>query len=156
MENDQSTQFQDSVFRTVLVIFSVLYKEVAIFILLPSWESEAGFYLAQKNLWCNFSENTIGECLIHIVMMRPHKVSHAAGLSFNLNVEKCCYRRQILAAGCWYMWACEKSFCQRPVSTKKTEAEITFIWIKVRPLCPLCEKGKEQDFSCIEILVVIW
>lgn len=89
MENDQSTQFQDSVFRTVIFYVCIIHtKEVAIFMLFPSWESEADFYLAQKNSWCDFSENTKGECLIHIIM-RPHNVINAAGLSFNLSVEKC-------------------------------------------------------------------
>lgn len=75
---------QDSSGYFLCVIQNIICtKEVAIFILLPSWESEAGLYLAQKNIWCDFSENTIGECLIHIVVTRPQKVSHAVGLSFN-------------------------------------------------------------------------
>lgn len=63
--------------------------------------------------------------MIHVVMMRRHKAIHAVALSFNLSVEKCCCRREILVAECWYKWACGKS--HRPVSTEETEAEINFI-----------------------------
>lgn len=49
-----------------------------------SWESAAGLYLTPKSLCCNFTENTIRECLIY-VMMRAHKVVCVVGLSFNLS-----------------------------------------------------------------------
>ena len=66
-------------------------------------------YLAQKSLWCHFRENTIRECLIHVVMMRPHKVICVVGLSFNLSKGgKNTVEEEIPGVGCWYVWGREQ------------------------------------------------
>lgn len=75
-----------------------------------SWESEAGLYLALKSLWCNFRENTVRECLIHVVMMRLHKIIHVVGLSFNLSKrgENTTVEEGIPGVGRWYVWGSEQ------------------------------------------------
>lgn len=85
MENYQFTQFQDSSGYFLCVHYT--QQRGSNFHPLTFLRIR-GLYLAQKNLWCNFSENIMGECFIHIVMMRSHKVIRAASLNFNISVEK--------------------------------------------------------------------